>query len=282
MKRAIMASLILSGSAAAEPPKGPAWTNARVRSMSPDQVTAHLFGELAGSLYPDFDAEGLARSYGRIHTLRFYSVPRAGGAGLCETDWIHVSFVPIEKGADPNKDLPARPSEIRTQQINFIHDVERAARGPIRTPAEQAGFNEICAARDPRRERRIAAPDPDDIFIGLKLLTALTREARDGKALAPLDCSGSATEKSPRPSDDYCLLEIAAIKPGNMQHAAMPKSNDTGVTRLVEGPDWWLEFHFQPGQTLPSVEFSRRRDIVLPARVVFGRTPEPEPMIIVD
>jgi hypothetical protein len=277
-----MASLILSGSAAAEPPKGPAWTNARVRSMSPEQVTAQLFGELSGSLYPDFNAEDLARSYGRIHTLRFYSVPRAGGAGLCETDWIHVAFAPIGKGADLNQDLPACPSEIRSMPISFIHDVERAVRGPIRTPAEQASFNEICAARDPRRESRVAAPDPEDIFIGLKLLTALTREARDGKALAPLDCSGSATKKSLRPSDAYCLLEIAAIKPGEIQHAAQPKSNDTGVTRRVEGPNWWLEFHFQPGQTLPSHEFSRRRGIVLPVRVVFERTPEPEPMIIVD
>lgn len=274
--------LVLSGSAPAAAPEVPAWTNARVRSTTPEQVTRSLFGELSSALLPDFQAKDDWRFYGRLMSLRFYSVPRAGlNTGLCEVDWIHVTFAPIDKGGDPHKDLPVRPSKIESMQIHFIRDLAHAVRGGTRTAAQQASFDENCAARDPRRETRITAFNPDDIVIALRLLTELTEAARRGKALAPLDCTGLAREKGPL-SKSECLAEVAAIRPGEIDNAPRPETVETGVVRWVETPTWRLRFEFAAGQTVPTSEFFFRNGRAVPLRVVVERVPDLSPMIIHD
>jgi hypothetical protein len=186
-----------------------------VRSMPPRVLARRLFGDLGRIMLPAFFHGHPGRRPTRpLGFLEFVTVPRAASVeGMCETQWVTVYFEPA--GAQRGADTPVRPRAITSSPGYIIRDLARVRANPAGDAENESNADAACRAIDSRNEHSISGHDAFEVQAGLRALLALIDAAREGRSLAPLDCSDAVMDGAPM-GDAACLAAIGRLGVGDI------------------------------------------------------------------
>ncbi|HEX8365474.1 MAG TPA: hypothetical protein VF603_09355 [Allosphingosinicella sp.] len=206
MRGAGLLLLILLGPGCATRPVEPhlPLTHSEARALAPERVARRVLGDVSERLLPL--PEGPSNPDDPRLEVAFLTPARfAGEAGLCETDRLSIEL----ERAPPR--APMRLRRLSTQTRYLVRDAARLPRtrpyGGGEVEQEETG----CAGLDPRAAFLIEAPSARVAGQALRAAAAIVAAAREGRALAPLDCSSFSAPG--RPADEAaCIVRIAALR----------------------------------------------------------------------
>lgn len=220
----------------------------------PDEVLARrLFGAVGDDLFVGYrNRNRLGRSlHGDV--LWFWTRPHhTMRPGVCVSEWLIVSLEADSVG------LPSQRQTLRLRSINrnLVHIVvDRAMARRL------SGFDEDelrrararCAEADPRRDS-IPSDSPWQLMKAFELIGALGEEARQGRALAPIDCTRFEFSGPPT-SEAECLAALARLSEGSVHW-----TQDCAEAVVIGGPcirvqtsDWFIYLVMRQDQQLERI-----------------------------
>jgi hypothetical protein len=191
------------------------------------------------------------RGFSALHgmgTIWFWSEARAGGhAGICRTDRLTVSFE-TSPVSHRDRDNPAMSPARFDMQAYYVVEDEKEAFGPY-SPAERNrwALDAACRKRDPRRDS-IPADSGRQLVQALTLVDALGAAARQGRPLAPIDCTHFYWNE-PGPTEKSCLAELSRLGRSSVHwvKTCRPRREAPGGCINVMVEDRFIEFDLSTG-----------------------------------
>ncbi|HEX8583932.1 MAG TPA: hypothetical protein VF680_05935 [Allosphingosinicella sp.] len=253
-----MLGLLAAIAAAAPGPAAPPLTRGSVERMSPEEVATRVLGEMGSAVYTWRVGEARPGDEA-LRQIDFLSRPRGSyRAGVCELDWLAVSFDPVPTRG---RDAPVRPSRLQQYDFYLVRDAELAREDRAPEEGEQAKLELACAQVDPRNETLVTASTAFAVVDGLQFLGDLTAAAKAKRALAPLECSD---EQGMASSEADCLQRLAGLKPRDMYGATL----ESGCA--PEEPDTYCRtLHIHSGRTIV-IRGEWKRGASKPSKVTVG------------
>jgi hypothetical protein len=110
-----------------------------------------------------------------------------------------------------------RPYRFDKYENYFIQDFDAAREGgpPADEEADRA-LDAVCRAIDPREQRLIVASTAFEVVAGLESIADLIEAAKQGRALAPLECRDEGDQPV---AEADCLRMLARLDPLGLYHA---------------------------------------------------------------
>lgn len=226
-------------------------TRSELRSLSDEALVIRVFGPLARDLFVSrIDRESILPR--RPVEIWFSTRARPSDApGVCVTDRSIVRFEPALPWTDSQ---PMRLRAIETQASFIIQNRDLAMRETGIDASELEGFEERCAALDPRRDST-PADSGWQLVKAISLINELGEAARAGRAPVPIDCQHLRFSGPPPTNEAECLRELSHLgehSVGWVQGCAEAVVINGTCIRVLTN-DWFIYFILTTSQRMERV-----------------------------
>ncbi|HYG31091.1 MAG TPA: hypothetical protein VD887_12875 [Allosphingosinicella sp.] len=238
-------------------------THSEARALAPERLARRVLGDVSATLLPlpegPRDPDDPRLEVGFLTPARF-----AGERGLCETDRLSIELERERPGA------PMRLRRLSSQTRYLVRDAARLPRTGPYSGGEVEQEETGCAGLDPRAAFLIESPSARVAGQALRAAAAIVAGAREGRALAPLDCSSFSAPG--RPADQAaCIVRIGALRIESVTRIA-DCSGPASPTRCysVSNDETALEIRFPLRSAAPS-RIAVYEVVIVTGTVFFGR-----------